>query len=203
MKPQQFDAGVLGFAPQLRAFLRRRVNSPAVADDLAQETLLKVYRSRATLRDDTKLEAWLYQIARGVLIDHFRRQRPQAELPADLTDEDAAAPDPLRAQIARTITRFLADLPPAYREPLRLAEMEGLPLARVALRLDLSLAAVKSRVQRGRALLKKKLQACCRFEVDARGHLIDYERHRTPCCETPPEPDRPTVSRSAGLRVDS
>lgn len=185
MKPQQFDAGVLGFAPQLRAFLRRRIAEPAVADDLAQETLLRVYRSRATLRDDTRLEAWIYQIARGVLIDYYRRRRPQAELPADLAHEDSDPPDPLREQIGRTILHLLDELPAEYREPLRLAEREGLPLARVALRLGLSLAAVKSRVQRGRALLRRKLRACCRFEVDRWGKPIDYQR-RGRCCDAQP-----------------
>jgi DNA-directed RNA polymerase specialized sigma24 family protein len=48
MTAQAFDAGVLQMAPRLRAFLRRRVRDDATADDLTQETLLKVYRSRAT-----------------------------------------------------------------------------------------------------------------------------------------------------------
>ena len=61
--------------------------------------------------------------------------------------------------------------------------MEGLPLARIALRLDLSLTAVKSRVRRGRAMLKKKLQACCRFEFDRLGQMIGYERRQHLCCE--------------------
>ena len=61
----------------------------ATADDLTQETLLKVYRSRATLRDGQRLEAWLYRIARTTVIDYYRRKRPTEELPAAL----AAEPD--------------------------------------------------------------------------------------------------------------
>ena len=57
MTAQTFDAGVLQMAPRLRAFLRRRVRDDATADDLTQETLLKVYRSRAALRDGARLEA--------------------------------------------------------------------------------------------------------------------------------------------------
>jgi DNA-directed RNA polymerase specialized sigma24 family protein len=53
----------------------------AVADDLAQETMLKVFRSRAALRDGPRLEAWLYRSARTTLIDFYRRQRPGADPP--------------------------------------------------------------------------------------------------------------------------
>jgi RNA polymerase sigma-70 factor (ECF subfamily) len=178
-----FDAGVLEFAPRLRAFIRRRVRDEATADDLTQEALLKVYRSRATLRDDTRLEAWLYRIARGTIIDHYRRQRPTEELPAALTGESPDEMAAMRTRVLTSMKRFLAELPEAYREPVRLAELEELPLARIALRLDLSLTAVKSRVRRGRAMLKKKLQACCRFEFDRLGRMIGFERRQQLCCD--------------------
>ena len=57
MTATQFDADVAEFVTKLRAFMRARVPNDATADDLAQETLLKVYRSRASLRDDDRLEA--------------------------------------------------------------------------------------------------------------------------------------------------
>ena len=177
-----FDAGVLAFAPRLRAFIRRRVRNDAAADDLAQETLLKVYRSRAALRDDTRLEAWLYQIARGTIIDYYRRQRPEEELPAALASESPDEVAAMRAGVLASMKRFLLELPEAYREPVRLAELEGLPLARIALRMNLSLTAVKSRVRRGRAMLKKKLQDCCRFEFDRLGQVIGFERRQLLCC---------------------
>ncbi|MFI5335767.1 MAG: RNA polymerase sigma factor SigZ [Opitutales bacterium] len=183
MTAPRFDAGVLAFAPRLRAFIRRRVRDDALADDLAQETLLKVYRSRAALRDDTRLEAWLFQIARGTIIDHYRRQRPQVDLPATIADEPPDEAAALHARLLPSLQRFLGELPPAYREPVRLAEIEGLPHARIALRLGLSLTAVKSRVRRGRALLRTKLQACCRFEFDRLGQVINFERRQLLCCD--------------------
>ena len=181
--PRDFDAGVLEFAPRLRAFIRRRVRDDATADDLTQEALLKVYRSRGTLRDGTRLEAWLYQIARGTIIDHYRRRRPTEELPAGLTGESPDEMAAMRTRVQASMKRFLEELPAAYREPVRLAELEELPLARIALRLDLSLTAVKSRVRRGRAMLKKKLQACCRFEFDRLGQMIGFERRQQLCCD--------------------
>jgi len=175
----EFDTGVLEMTPRLRGFIRRRVRDAATADDLTQETLLKVYRSRDTLRDDARLDAWLYRIARTTLIDHYRRQRPNEELPAALAAEDGAF-DELHAAVAQWTPHFLARLPEVYREPVRLADLEGLPLAKIALRMGLSLTAVKSRVRRGRAMLKKKLQECCRFEFDRYGKVISSEPRRRP-----------------------
>jgi RNA polymerase sigma-70 factor (ECF subfamily) len=178
-----FDAQVLEMAPRLRSFLRRRVRDDATADDLTQETLLKVYRSRASLRDDTRLEAWLYRVARTTLIDHYRRQKPTDELPAALAAESRDDFEAMRTAIAAAMRRFLDEMPEIYREPVRLAELEGLPLAKIALRLDLSLTAVKSRVRRGRQMLKARLQACCRFEFDRLGQVIGWERRQLLCCE--------------------
>ena len=182
MSALEFDPGVTEFRAKLRAFVRRRVRDDATADDVTQETLLKVYRSRATIYDGQRLEAWLYRIARNTIIDHYRRQRPSAELPEALAAEPADEVADFRAAVAVATKRFLEDLPEAYREPVRLAELEGLPLAKIALRSGLSLTAVKSRVRRGRAMLKKKLQDCCRFEFDATGRAIGWEVRRQPCC---------------------
>jgi RNA polymerase sigma-70 factor (ECF subfamily) len=183
MSAAEFDTAVTGLAAKVRGFLRRRVRDDATADDLAQETLLKVYRSRAALRDGQRLEAWLYRIARTTLIDHYRRWRPGEELPADLAAEAAEPADEITAAMTRSLRRFLGELPERYREPVRLAEFEGLPLAKIALRLGLSLTAVKSRVRRGRAMLRKKLQECCRLEFDRLGKIIGFERRNAQTCD--------------------
>lgn len=180
MTSAEFDASVVDFAAKLRAFVRRRVRDDATADDVTQETLLKVYRSRAALRDGQRLEAWLYRIARTTIIDHYRRQRPSEATPDGIAAEPGDDVARLREAVMGSMRSFLAELPDAYREPVRLAEIEGLPLAKVALRLGLSLSAVKSRVQRGRAMLKRKLQDCCRFEFDRMGKVIGWERRRRP-----------------------
>ena len=178
-----FDTAVTELAAKVRAFIRRRVRNEATADDLAQETLLKVYRSRAALRDGQRIEAWLYRIARTTLIDFYRRQRPGEELPADLAVETNEGADEVTAAMVRSLRRFLGELPERYREPVRLAEFEGLPLAKIALRMGLSLTAVKSRVRRGRAMLRKKLQDCCRLEFDRLGKIIGYERRNLQQCD--------------------
>jgi RNA polymerase sigma-70 factor (ECF subfamily) len=178
----EFDSAVVDFSARLRGFIRRRVRDDATADDLAQETLLKIYRSREALRDGQRIEAWLYRVARTTVIDHYRRERRGREMSFD--KEPTAEPlddmAELREAVIGSMKQFLEELPAAYREPVRLAELEGLPLAKIARRMELSLTAVKSRVRRGRAMLKRKLQDCCRFEFDRHGKVIGWERRRAP-----------------------
>lgn len=182
MSAGEFDRSVAGFSAKLRGFIRRRVCDDATADDLTQETLLKVYRSRAALRDGQRLEAWVYRIARTTIVDHFRRQRVTEQLPESVFAEPRDEVDQFREAVMFSMRVFLEALPGAYREPVRLAELEGLPLAKIALRLGLSVTAVKSRVRRGRAMLKRRLQDCCRFEFDRMGNIIAWERRKTcPC----------------------
>ena len=182
MSVAEFDTTVAEFLTKLRAFIRRRVRDDATADDLTQETMLKVFRSRTALRDGQRIEAWLYRIARTTLIDFYRRQRPREELPANLAAESPEPTDEVTVAMTRSLRILLEELPEAYREPVRLADFEGLPLAKIALRMGLSLTAVKSRVRRGRAMLKKKLQDCCRLEFDRMGKVIDYERRVSSLC---------------------
>jgi RNA polymerase sigma-70 factor (ECF subfamily) len=79
---------------------------------------------------------------------------------------------------------MIDNLPEPYREAIVLTELEGLTQQQLAERAGLSLSGAKSRVQRGRAMLKAELEACCRFEFDQRGRVMDCEpRRRQPCPE--------------------
>ena len=61
----------------LRSFLRQRVPDDAIADDLVQETFLRVHQRRESVRDDQSLTSWVYQIARNLVIDYYRREGSQ------------------------------------------------------------------------------------------------------------------------------
>ena len=183
MSTMQFDTGITEFVGKLRAFLRARVPDDATADDLTQETLLKVYRSRVSLRDDDRLEAWLYRIARRTLIDYYRKRRPSEELPASLRSESVDEVGAIRDAVLISTIRYMEELPEAYRIPLQFSELEGLSMTQIATRLGVSLTAVKSRIRRGRQMIKKKLQDCCHFEFDQHGKVIGWERRNPRCCE--------------------
>jgi RNA polymerase sigma-70 factor (ECF subfamily) len=98
---------------------------------------------------------------------------------------------------------MVQSLPETYRQAIVLSEFEGLTQKELAARLDLSLSGAKSRVQRGRAQLKKMLLDCCRFEFDRRGTVIECEpRRKTSCPECGP-PDNLQRLGAARTQVTS
>lgn len=158
-------------------FIRRRVSDDHAADDLLQETFVRVHRNIETLQDADRLAAWVYQIARNVVHDHHRKAtNPAVALAdADPADEYDDRLSRLRCRGAGWLDEMIQSLPDGYREAVQLSEIEGLPQQEIANRLGLSLSGAKSRIQRGRAMLKQALGRCCFFHFDRRGNLIDCD----------------------------
>jgi RNA polymerase sigma-70 factor (ECF subfamily) len=167
------------FAGRLRAFIRGRVRDHADAEDILQETFLKIHRNLPALRADQKVEAWIWRIARNAIADHFRRSRRDEPLAGEV---EAPAEAPTDApDLACCLRGFVDQLAPAHREALLLTDWQGLSQIDLARRLGLSASGAKSRVQRARAGLKGLLDACCRFELDRRGNIIEMTPRKREC----------------------
>lgn len=163
----------------LLAYFRKRTGSEEKAEDLAQEAFLKLLRRLEAGEPVTNTEAYLFRTARNLLVDHYRSRGetiPVPELP-DETQEGSGERE-VRLEIASWMRRFIGYLSDPYRETLLLADIEGVPYSRIARRMGVTEGSVKSRVHRGRKLLRKELTDCCRFAFDARGRVVDYEPHR-------------------------
>jgi RNA polymerase sigma-70 factor (ECF subfamily) len=157
----------------LRRFIRRRVPDDHVADDLLQETFVRVHRSVGTLKAAEQLAAWVYQIARNVIRDHHRKKSNSVAPLADPeTLSDQGTDDPQCGRGPTWLKEMIQSLPATYRDAVLMAEIEGLSHQNVADRLGLSLSAANSRIQRGRVLLKDILEDCCSFELDGRGRVM-------------------------------
>jgi RNA polymerase sigma-70 factor, ECF subfamily len=177
-------AVVTQFRSSLRWFIRKRVPSDAIADDLTQEVWVRIARKLGDLHDARKLEAWLYRIARNVVTDFYRRQRETTELPADLpAPADESSIEELRQKLYDYVKGVVDSLPEPHREALVLTMYEGLPQQAMAERLGISLTAAKSRVQRARAEVRKVMDGCCRWKFDARGNIADWEPRRECGCD--------------------
>lgn len=158
----------------LRAYFSGRTRDANEVDDLVQETFLRAHTGLAELRDAERAEAWLARIARNVWIDARRRARG-----VDADEIDPPAPDDapeLTAVVAGWLDGMISALEPVDREILRRHDLEREPLAALADSLGLSLSATKARARRGREKLRLELEACCRFEFDRRGGLLDVRR---------------------------
>ncbi len=177
-------ATVARFEGELRRFVARRVPGPD-ADDVLQDTLLRIHLGVGALRSAEHLAPWVYRVARSAIIDHHRRARPTH--PVDDTVEDTAADElpeepatEVRASLAACVSPFLDALPDEQAEALRLTDLGGLTQAQAAARLGVPLPTLKARVQRGRRRLREEFEACCEFVQDGRGAIIDA-RPRCAC----------------------
>jgi len=169
------------FHAQLYAFLRRRVRDDALADDLLQQVFLRIHTRIETLRDETKLSAWIYQIARNVIADHYRAQAPSTPLDDEIPEPETDTDD-LADQLAPGIRNFVNALPDTYRKAFLYTEIHGMSQVELARQLGISVSGAKSRVQRARARVKQMLLDCCHFEFDRLGGIVDYYP-RVGCCK--------------------
>lgn len=177
------------FGDRLRGFIARRVANEADAEDILQEVFLRIHQRRDSVQHADRLGAWLFQVTRNAIADHYRGPARRRELVAGTTFELAvdqhdnaahaveAERESAQAQqeLAACLRPMVKRLPAHYREAIVLVELEGLTQRDAAERLGLSVSGMKSRVQRGRRALKAMLQDCCRVHVDAGGRIIDYE----------------------------
>jgi RNA polymerase sigma-70 factor (ECF subfamily) len=164
----------LAFRDRLLAFIRRRVRSEHDAEDILQDVFVKLEKGLASLEDETRLGAFVFQTARNAIIDFQRRGSASGELLADVAAEPPSAPG-ANADAAACIRPLLEKLSTEDREALELAELGDLTQAELAARLGISLTGGKSRVQRARRRLGEALRACCDFETDRRGNVISMK----------------------------
>jgi len=175
------------FHDRLLAFIRRRVPSPEIAEDVLQEVMLRIHRHAGELERASAVGAWVHRIATNAIADYYRRCSVGRELAAgsevDLEESielEADAPD-VRAELADCITPLRGQLSPIHREALTLCELEGLSQAQAAARVGVSVSGMKSRVQRARRQLKQVLPQCCDVELDARSGIAGYRRRHASC----------------------
>ena len=174
---------------RLRGWFERET-SAADAEDLLQETFVRVHERLDTLRDAASVRAWLGTLARNVLVDHRRRAAhgggaPRSELEHEHADR-APAPGAPAGNLDRVVAGWLEDhlaqLEPADAEALRLVDLEGKTQRELAERTGLTLSGAKARVQRARDKLRARLEACCTFAFDARGAILEARRRADGRC---------------------
>lgn len=174
----------------IRGFLHRRLHGDgATVDDLVQEVFLRLRRSIDDLRSAEAIGPWVMRIARSVLIDHLRRQRPTTAITGiDPSQDEVEEEDPgdLR-MLSAWLHGQLDQLPTHEADAIRLTDLDGLTMVQAAERLKIGLPALKARVRRGRARLRVALDACCAVILDGRGRPTDCEP-RQGCSDCPAKP---------------
>lgn len=157
---------------ELRRFIYTKVGDESLTDDLLQETFLKIHLAIGSLKDSSKLTAWVYQIARNAITDHFRKAKPHEPI-TDLAPMAEDAPD--YQNLSRCIGSKVSALPEKYRQAIVLTTFGDLPQTELAGYLGISYSGAKSRVQRGREKLTGMVADCELVETDEQGKVISHE----------------------------
>ncbi len=170
-----------GDYPRIFRYIMSMVRDTAEAEDLTQETFLRAYQRRDSLRDEGAQTAWLYRIATHVCLDRLRQyaRRSPKESDADLDDIDVPEADSPslqqtleRDEMSDCVQRYLNRLSDSYRAVILLHDMHDLTAQEIAQLLGESLATVKIRLHRARQKLSLALGAGCDFSHDERDVLV-------------------------------
>jgi RNA polymerase sigma-70 factor (ECF subfamily) len=152
------------YHPRLRAYFARRVRSPHDVADLTQETFIKIYSHIEAYRGDSRFSAWVFAIARNVLL-RWRARRPPEETagdgPSAGAEPAAAEPDPeaLAGERERQalLRRAIALLPPRQRQCMVLRMVHRLRYEQIAAVMGISVNSVKPHLNQGRMRLQELL----------------------------------------------
>jgi RNA polymerase sigma-70 factor, ECF subfamily len=150
--------------PRLFSFLCRMAKNRAIAEDLLEETWLRMVSSQHNLRADTRLVPWLFTVARNLYLSYCRSRAREEAYTADLIllwpGELARSPydSALFNEFEQRLEAALAELPPAYREVLLLVGVEGFRPADAAEVCGITAEACRQRLSRARTLLSALLE---------------------------------------------
>jgi RNA polymerase sigma-70 factor (ECF subfamily) len=162
--PAAFDAVHEAFNGRLYNFLARLSNRRDVAEDLLEETWLRLVKHARRLRPDTRLGPWLFTVARHLHASYCRSRLLEDSHAGGLMGlwpHGRRAPSPFEvveaSETERRLAAALASLPLAYREALLLVVVEGLRHSEAAEICGVTAEAMRQRVSRARALLARRL----------------------------------------------
>ncbi|MEM5540796.1 sigma-70 family RNA polymerase sigma factor [Olleya sp. AS48] len=165
-------------ADDIKYFILSKVKDEVIADDLLQETFIKVHTKLNTLKDEGKLKSWLFSIARYTVLDYFRSKK----LVYETTDEDFIFEEQkLEHTEADCLHGIIKSLPEKYREPLLLSDVKGLKQQQIADQLNLALPTIKSQIQRGRKMIAQGFVDCCDFVINDQGFLVGEVKDKADC----------------------
>ncbi len=167
-----FEDLVRTYEKPLFQFAFRLSGNHHEAQDLLQESLYRAYKSFAKFEEGTAFDRWLYQIIHNLYIDHYRKKKNRPvvasidePLPHLENEKTIEIPDwtanpeeeAMRGELGRQIQQGLRELPAEYRSAVILCDIQGLSYEEIAQILAISIGTVRSRIHRGRKILRRIL----------------------------------------------
>lgn len=164
------------FHCELENFIYSKVKDKVISKDILQEVFIKIHLHQHSIKDQSKITAWIYQLTRNTIHDYYRKLvilNGETEIPHDVSE----LPLPNEQGLERCVLPFIHQLPQKYKDALLLTDIKGLSQTQLAEQLNISYPAAKSRVQRARQKLKELFTDCCYIHSDVYGNIMSYRQH--------------------------
>jgi RNA polymerase sigma-70 factor (ECF subfamily) len=166
------------YSDDVKRFIISKVKDPIAADDILQDSFIKIHTKLHTLKDLNKLKSWIFSIARNSIMDYFKASKMTFEI-ANFESETQILED---VHTEKDCLRgILHGLPKKYRDPLFLSDIKGMKQTEVAIQLKQNLPTTKSQIQRARKLIAQGFMDCCGFVMNDKGELVGEIQEKEDC----------------------
>ena len=154
-------------------FVKSRINDAVDSEEMVSEILMKVYDNCEKLENIRHPESWLIAVSRNAIADYYRKGNREmiGEVPDDPAEEEASID---YSTLTECLPGLIDKLPSKYADPLRQYELKGIPQKELAIQYGMSESGLKSRVQRGRKMLRELFIAYC-------GEALECECQKKNC----------------------
>ena len=163
---------------RVRKFILAYVKDEWVADDLIQETFIKVQKNLKSVKDPAKLSSWIFRLAYNLCHDHYRQAKRSSLNQRNIQQEIVSFKEAVvqkkleQQQMGQCVQDKMDLLPPDYRSVLILSDIMAFSHKEIAEILKISVSNVKVRIHRARKKFRAILEDHCSFEVDERNVLV-------------------------------
>lgn len=184
MSGQEINTIWNNFRSILIKFIQSKVSDENLAKDILQDVFLKLVVAEKEGKEIRNVQAWLFQVSRNTINDHFRELQKSPEKEVMITD--SLTENQLNGCVC-DLTGFVIKhyLPEIYGRPLIMSDIEKIPQKDIAQELGISLSGAKSRIQRGRKMLKELILKCVEITYNRQGEVSDFRLKAN--CELPGE----------------
>lgn len=153
-------------------FILTKVKVREDAEDILTEVFEKVHLNLHKLENKDKPEAWVFAITRNAINDYYKTANKAITLYEEHgTENQTSREQELLTKLQACMLNMMNLLPDKYREPLIMGELDGKNQQEVANAFGLSLPGAKSRIQRGRKMLKEMLVECCKVDINEKRQI--------------------------------
>ena len=148
-------------------FILKKVKNEEATREIIQNVFLKIHQNIDTIKDITKVRAWVFTIVRNEIANHYNLAPKTISITSFVI-----SPNHNSYQEFCCFDRFVTNLPMPYKEVVQLIYFQGKTQIEAAELIGISLPNVKARIRRAKLILINNFNTCCKFKINAEGKLI-------------------------------